>query len=657
MRHCFGIALMSIAFVASQVHAQVGENAPEEALPSWSPWTMTASEIQSTGAVRFSELIRMMPALETWSSDRYTHRIVGMGLGGLHPDPIDITLDGLSLPAFLLDRVLTESLPVSPGDLDELTFTPGLTMAGPARKTNGTIALRTPMRSGWHLSGAFAVINETGDPGPAKHTDARANNVDRSGPATWVRTGWGNKRWMIQAGVNTDLHHLTDERISGRVRGTYAEDVQPVITQFAPFVRIRHEGDGLRFQAMGGQSRRKDFIYHESAGREWPARLRREWAASLLEKNSSFALMSFRADASRISLSERPSFIELPSPLLIEDASVEGSLEKRLSGIAFRLAVGARRWMIDQEGKHFEQFTPTASTEISRTGQTWSSKVFVQLSRLAVDAWQPNTYSWLANASVTNSGVKGSISLRLAGTQGHFPEPGHLMTWNRAEVSLGDWMPTRAVPASSSAPRSLEFGLLGRRLLSGSWHGWAHAHIRLFEGHTLADRVIDQRFGIGPLLPEWQWSSGHSGWLFSRAAGIERLEPGDITWRAFFQFYHVSSQGDDAFFRHQTGFPRHRLQVMASDTRPGGVRWMTRLGYASAWTWPEYREPACRVMPADIIAEITIGKTLFSGVADALVSVLNIPDRPLGNHPAGVEEQLAIRLTLSVAPVSRSQDK
>jgi len=84
---------------------------------------------------------------------------------------------------------------------------------------------------------------------------------------------------------------------------------------------------------------------------------------------------------------------------------------------------------------------------------------------------------------------------------------------------------------------------------------------------------------------------------------------------------------------------------------------MTRLGYASAWTWPEYREPARRVIPADIIAEITIGKTLFSGVADALVSVLNIPDRPLGNHPAGVEEQLAIRLTLSVAPVSRSQDK
>lgn len=84
---------------------------------------------------------------------------------------------------------------------------------------------------------------------------------------------------------------------------------------------------------------------------------------------------------------------------------------------------------------------------------------------------------------------------------------------------------------------------------------------------------------------------------------------------------------------------------------------MTRLGYSSAWTWPEYREPARRVAPADIVAEVTIGKTLFSGFADALVSVLNIPDRALGIHPAGVEEQLAIRLTLSVAPVSRLHDK
>ena len=616
---------------------------------------MSMSEIQATGSVRLSELFRMMPALETWNSDRYTHRILGLGLGGLHPEPVDIQLDGVSIPSFMLDRVLTESLPVSPGDLTSLSYQPGLRMAGPARSADGLISLQSAMRTGWHASGAIAVINETGDPGPAKHTNALANNVDRSGPATWLRTGWGNGYWLVQTGVNTDLHHLTDERISGRVRGTYAENVQPIITQFATFVRVRHVSERLQIHLLAGESRRKDFIYHEAAGREWPARLRRTWAAGAVDRDAGSVGLSLSANAARHSFSNRPSFIDLPIPFNLEEASLEGTVRKSGSGISWKLTAGARTWQLTQDGQEYALLIPTASISTGIAGSAWSSQVTLQAARLADERWQSSDYSWHADARVSHGGINGELSLRLTGSMGHFPEPGDLLTWAEAGVDLGEWIPEYRANVELSMPRILDMGLTGKRILAGSWHGWAQAQIRIINGHVIPDRTIDQRFGTGPLLPDWQWSTHHAGWLFSRAIGVERLDADRISWRAFFQFYHVSSQGDDVFFRHQTGFPRHRFQLMASDKRPGGVLWQGRVGYSSSWTWPEYREPARRTVPADITVEATMGKTLFSGYADALISLLNVPNRALGSHPAGVEEQLAIRLTLSIAPISRSQ--
>lgn len=462
---------------------------------------------------------------------------------------------------------------------------------------------------------------------------------------------------MIQTGVNTDLHHLTDERISGRVRGTYSEDVQPVITQFAPFVRIRHEGERARAHLMGGHSRRKDFIYHESAGREWPARLQRTWTAGMAAWDLDAITLEVRTDASRASFSNRPSFIDLPLPLTMDEASAEGALTRKWHSISWKVAAGARAWQIEQATQRHSRLIPTASAEISSARGTWTSHTSFHLARLDDTAWQSNAFSWQGHASLTHSGAQGMITMDVAAIRGHFPEPGYVFEWSLAGVEFGDWLPALDAPEAMTTPTTFEAGLTGRRSLADGWQGWAQAHVRIFDGQLLPDRIIDQRFGIGPLLPVWNWSTGHGGWLFSRAIGAERLDTDRISWRAFLQFYHVSSQGDDVFFRHQTGFPRHRLQIMASDQRPGGVRWMTRLGYVSAWTWPEYREPARREKAADIIAEATIGKTLFSGYADALISLLNIPDRALGNHPAGVEEQLAIRLTLSIAPVSRAASR
>lgn len=613
---------------------------------SWSPWTMTRFEIQATGAVRLSELFRSMPAVETWSPDRYTLRSLGMGIGGMHADQPAVYLDGVALPATFLDRVLTESLPVSPGDLDAASWVPGLHMIPGGRLAEGRMVLQSTMLTGWEMAGAMALINETGDPGPAKHADNRLNNVDRSGPATWLRLGWGNGRWMIQSGLQTDLHHLTDERISGRIRRTYAETVQPVVTQFSPFVRMRYEGTRWTGHLLSGHSRRKGFIFHEAAGWEWPARLSRTWMAGRLHANLDRIRVALDVNASHMDTGTRPAFIRVPSSVFMEDMATRLSVGTRGQMWNGGGGLGLRTGTVSQGSEGELWVIPSLHAYLGLEWVSGQSQVSAKVLRTPYGTGRDGGLSSFSEWTLTHRGARGGMDLEARYVQGRFPESGQLDEWARAGLDMGEWMILPPLDGNAT-PRSVDVGVTVSRVLSGQWVGWMDGRIRWMDGQIIPDRVIDQRFGTGPLLPAWVWSSPHSGWLFSRMLGAERLSSDAITWRAFLQFYHVSSGGDDVFFRHQTGFPRHRFWIMASDDEEAGISWMIRAGYVSEWTWPEYREPARRTGPADIVVDASVGKTLFSGYAKTQVSLLNLPDRALGVHPAGVREQLAIRLTLS----------
>jgi|GEM_PF-919421 len=647
-------ALLTYAFFLGVMTAfpATGQESPAEQA-SWTPWAMNASEIQSTGAVRLSELFRMMPAVETWSPDRYTQRFLGTGIGGMHPAGPAVYLDGVALPALFLDRVLTESLPVSPGDLEAVAWLPGVHVMPGGRLSEGRMMLRTPMLRGWEASGAMAVINETGDPGPAKHTDARLENVDRSGPASWLRAGWGNGRWMVQAGLQTDLHHLTDDRISGRVRRTYAEIAQPVVTQFSPFVRIRYEGHRWQGHLLSGHSRRKGFTFHESAGWEWPSRLRRSWAAGRLAGRLDPVRVVLDIDASRLETGVRPAFIDLPPTISTQEASGKVSVEADAGWLEVRAGVGVRTSELSQAGLELTRTMPSAHLRLGRASPRWRTHLSVEILHVPGVRGRDASLSSHSEWVLAHDGPDGGFHLDLGYLQGPFPEPGLLTEWAQAGLDMAGWMSLPALDEQLSSPRSLDLGVTGYRAFTGNWTGWVEGRLRWMDGQLFPDRTINQPFGIGPMLPVWEWSSPHSGWLFSRSLGVQRLDPEAIVWRAFLQFHHVSSEGDDVFFRHQTGFPRHRLWISASEERDGGVSWTVRAGYLSEWTWPEYLEPARRSVPADIVLDATVGKSLFSGYIKTFVSLLNLPDRALGVHPAGVEEQLAIRLTLSFSSERR----
>jgi hypothetical protein len=617
------------------------------------PHALGAEEIRASGSVRVSEQLRMIPGMAVWSNDRYTLRLLGTGQQGLLTAEPAIELDGLVLPFAFLDRTMTESLPVSPVSMSSLRYDAGQRSHEGGRMRDGTVRIRTPMMRGFEVRGALAVINETGDPGPAKHLDGRLQNVDRSGPATSLVAGWGNGTWSVEGGLQSDLHHLTDDRIAGRVRLTYAEDVQPVITQFSPYARLRGRSGAWQVDAAGGRSWRKDFLYHESTGWEWPVRWTRSWSAANVAWERGSMKLGLKADGWLMDSRDRPSFIDVPPGLSLGEGQarfVAGRVGRQWTA---QVGAGARGLRASQSGLDRSHLMPLGEFSLAWRHDGWHAAW--QVSGLRIDDAVPQARPWSMATSVQwgHRGEKGRWEVHFDGESGHFPETGQLSQWAAWELDLGQWMSAAPLPSGIGTPRLLQGQWLVERLI-GNWTGWFSLEGRWMDGVLLQDRVIDQPFGVGPLLPVWNWSAGHSGWLFSRTLGVRRLQPERIQWRAQFQFHHISSQGDDALFRAATGFPRNRVWVSAGEERPGGIRWFLRAAWQSAWTWPQYREPARRTLDPALWLDATVGKTLLSGHIEALVSLLNLPDRPLMTHPGGVEEQMAVRLTLLLSSRPRT---
>ena len=635
--------LLAACIAQAGVNAASAQDSPfliADSLLTDAPHALGVVEIRASGSVRFSEQLRMIPGLAAWSQDRYTLRLLGTGQEGLLSSGPTFLLDGLAIPVAFLDRPLTETLPVTPSAVTTLRFDAGQRSHEGARLRDGVMHVRTPMLQGWEAGGALAVINETGDPGPAKHRDGRLQNVDRSGPATALHMGWGNGRWTVQTGLQSDLHHLTDQRIAGRVRLTYAENAQPVITQFSPWARLRARTLNWRLDLAGGRAWRKDFVYLESAGWEWPSRWTRDWVASRALWKRDGLQAGVEADGWTMSSTNRPSFIDLPAPVRLMEAQSRGTVGWIGSHWRLTTAGGVRLIQAAQLEVDVRHMLPLAELALS-----WNSGI--SLSGIGLDDAFPQERSWSAAASLSlaRTGRQGRWKVSLDGESGHFPEAGNLSFWAASGVDTGSWMTLASLPTPLPVPRRLQGQWLVERAI-GAWTGWFALEGRWADGLLLEDRRIDQPFGIGPLLPSWSWSAPHGGWLFSRTVGVRRVEPDRIQWRGQFQFQHVSSQGDDTYFRAATGFPRNRVWISAAEQRPGGIRWFVRAAWQGAWTWPQYLEPAERELPASLWLDATVGKTLLSGHMEALVSLLNLPDRPLMTHPAGVEEQLAIRLTV-----------
>jgi len=562
----------------------------------------------------------------------------------------------MAMPFFFLDRSITEFIPVSPSDISMIEYTPEITILPQGRLADGVVSIRTVKPQGFLLRGSSAVINETGDPGPAIFADSTRSNVDRSGPVANLRMSYGRRPFFIQAGLNTDLYHLTDEVTSSRMWSIYGANKQPVVTIFAPHVRMLLETSRLEIDIRGGSARKKDHLFSEFAGWEWPNRQRWTWLKTKgLINTSSSNRIGVRASFDRFEISNRSAKISLPGELLLRESSGELFVEHSLGASTLEIAGGGRINEVDQ---------------ISTFGSHRESAVFARLSlsvRASRTAW--TTTGELSRASGASSdGESTTINLASSLSQSllnganlrfktHYSGGVRRNLWSMREllslgVSFGEWADDVSFNTDRTSERIYEGAFDLSYPLSEFLSFQAGMSVRYSSGLTLPNRTINQSFGVGPFLPSTTYINGRSGWVVSRSLGVLFRGSSSTSGRASYQFYHVSSNGDSVFWRHYTGFPRHRFSASISSHALERLTFFGALRITSRMHWPEYLTSDSGEIATTVEFEGTVRKSLFGPRMQVGISFLNLADARVRTHPAGVIQQFAVRLSLRMLLVA-----
>ncbi len=614
--------------------------------------TWDRDELQSRNAVRLSELLRTLHPLHSWSTDRYTLRFIGSGLSGLHGEGPTILVDGMSMPFFFLDRSITEFIPVSPSDISKIEYTPEITILPQGRLADGMVSIRTDKPQGFLLRGSAAVVNETGDPGPAIYADSTLSNVDRSGPVANLRMSYGRRPFFVQAGLNTDLYHLTDEVTSGRMWRVYGEEKQPVVTIFAPHVRLLLETSRVEIHIRGGSAHKKDHLFSEFAGWEWPNRQRWTWLkTSSLINTSSRNRVGVRASFDRFEIQNRTAIISLPGELQLRESSGELFVEHSIGAAILEIAGGGRINEVDQIstfGSHRESAVfARFSLSVSASRTRWTTTG--ELSHTS-GPFSDDDSRTINLASALSRSLDNGAQIRI---NAHYSGGVRRNLWSMREllslgVSFGEWADDVSFNTDRTSENIYEAGFELTYPLSEVLSFQAGLNVRYASGLTLPDRIITQRFGVGPFIPSTSYISGRAGWVVSRSLGVFFRHSLSTSSRLSYQFYHVSSNGDSVFWRHFTGFPRHRFSASISSHAFERLTFFGALRITSRMQWPEYITSDTGEITTTVEFEGTVRKSLFGPRIQVGISFLNLADARVRTHPAGVIQQFAVRLSLRI---------
>lgn len=620
----------------------------------------SSSEISSRGAVRMSELLRTLGPLRSWSSDRYSLRFQGIGLGGAHSSGPVTLVDGIAMPFRFMDRELYEMLPVSPADIDSISYDADWTTLSTGQHSDGVIRITTLREQGFSIRGTLGLTNETGDPGPAIYLDTKLRNVDRSGPTSAVRLSFGHRGLYVQAGIYSDSYHVTDGLISRRVWRVFNGDVKPVTTSTSPHIRVAYRNSNIDLDIWAGRSLRNDFLYDEIAGWEWPSRQDWKWlSARAAIRVSPLVRVGGTSNIKTLRTNNLPSSIDLPNSMLTRDVSTEAFLELQREKNQIRWTIGGR--ITDQEQFHGHDAGAVGRAHSSLTARLFPSNDTALIFHgfvsspleLGVDPGQLSTLlsgrverHWVNGGRISVSTSYRSVSERdVWSTLDHVVNGMHFEQWS----SIID------LPGSIARVRTLDAVIRSVLPLSSSVSVWIELRARQWLGLTLAERRFERHAGSLLFRSDSRYQTGRSGRVYAPSAGVLITPSPATTVRIRYQFSHVISDGDTVFWQQFTGLAPHRLtgSIMSTPTRRLHVFASFEVG--SPRLWPQYSRYWQGKRPWVSNIEGTVLKDLWRENLKIGISILNLANTPSLNYPAGVVEQLAVRLSLSVRFSDRTQ--
>ena len=618
----------------------------------------TGADLAQRGTVRFTELLQTLEPLRFWSTDRYTTRLAGQGLGGAHSLGPAVVVDGLPFSSQFMDRTEYELIPIGPRDIALLSFQPGWTMLPDGRMADGVLRISTLKPQGFSVRGSVGLTNETGDPGPSIYSNPAAKNVDRSGPTAGLRLSWGSPTWYVQAGLDSDAFHMTDARVEGRVWSIFAGEVKPVISHVTQSVRISHASEKHSLELWGGQTVKNNFLFDELAGLEWPLKEERVW----LHGNSTYALskkwkIGVSGDLGTWETQNLKAQIDLPDKLSIEDYRAEFQLQYATPTFSAVWAGGGRKSKLSQlNGGQLRSLSIVHARSEMNLGLTTKSHLKIlgsvsapsaQISDLTQMSYLAQ-FSYLAGTELAHEKPSsGWLRLGLTVRSDIVEDVWTTLDLIESGATFGQWAPNFVVPVYDSRAETIEVSLSSSSVVGRNLLFWIDLRARRLSGLTIPDRNFINK---GPDLgfrSESDYKIGHQGTVASPTVGftyksdLARLE-------ISYQYIRLIADGDLLFWKNFSGLSPHRLRSTLLVNPTPRLHLFASLRIENRSLWPEYPSLESSRVPGFVQLDGTLSKELWNDNISLSFSVINLLNRHIVKHPSGVDEQMAVRLGVSV---------
>lgn len=614
--------------------------------------TWDAADLSARGTVRFTELLQTLEPLRFWTTDRYTTRIVGSGLGGSHSGGPQVLVDGLLFSPRFMGRTELELIPIGAEDIAEMSYGPGYTMLSDGRLSDGVIELKTKKPLGLSFRGLVGLTNETGDPGPVKYVNPSAKNVDRSGPTAAVRASWGNRYWYLQAGLDSDAFHMTDDRIEGRVWRIYAGNQKPVVSHITQSVRISHSSPTTGLELWAGQTVKNNFLFEEIAGFEWPLEEARTWSKGKFEQAlSTHWRLGLSGAYDAWKSSNFSAQIELPSPLTITDANAELNLTHSTSTFSAFWAVGGRQSRARQVGNGLVRAQDTAH---GRTALGWGLASSTQLlldGGLSIPAyeltnWEAASYTVglvLQHKKPKQGWLKAGLTVRSEIAEDVWTT----LDLVESGIHFNAWARDIEAPIFDSRSESIEAFLFNSFSLRKNLLFWTEFKARRMSGLILPDRNFVQSGSDLAFTSSTAYRSGRAGLVMSPGFGLTIRTEKSRT-EVSYQFMRLVANGDVLFWKTFSGLSPHHVKGTFSVSPNPRFHLFTSISVNTSALWPEYPSLNRDRVAGFVQLDGSASKDFWNDRVRVSLSIINMLNRSIVRHPASVDEQMAVRLGVLV---------
>ncbi|NQV72197.1 hypothetical protein HQ496_03665 [bacterium] len=616
------------------------------------------SEIMTRGSVGLPELLRTLEPMRYWSTDRFSLRLVDSGMGGAHARGPSIVVDNLPMTSPFFDRTPYELVPLLSSDIASITLRSGLDVLDNGDLTDGIIEITTLRPKGFSIRGAVGLTNETGDPGPAIYSNAEAKNVDRSGPTAGLRMSWGSENVYVQAGFDTDSYHMTDERLDRRIWRLYAGDRKPIVTHATPNVRLSLLYTRFQLEVKAGHTIKNDFLFEEDAGREWPHKEYRTWAVG----NASLGLnrqwtLGLTSGYTHLRTGNLAAQTILPGNLEWTSAFGQLSLGTKQGFGAWTVSLGGKTRDLRQQTGIQKELVPLGS--ISNTG-FGHSKLELDLGKrsilsLSVGAQNhlgslntPTPWSYFSKLALRHTKASGGL-LEIVATLGSDVSNDLLTTQNLVVrgASLGDWATGIHPPPFITRANTREISLYSSSFVRPDLLLWISLRGRTVEGLTAPERTLVKDEFDHQFLGATSFKIGQSGHVVSPSVGFVLTRP-KAKMRFSYQYSRLVVGENLYFWKHFVGLSPHQLTGSISVTPASRFHLFVLARMGSQTVWPDYNSKGYGTLPRTFELEGTLSKELWRDNMRVSLSFLNVLDTSLIRHPAGVDEQFAVRLGVFV---------